>query len=162
MPSTENPTIQAIDLDDKPTVIPGGRFISTRRDLRAGFKAHNILASFGYAFEGLLYATRTQRNFRIHLCITIVAFTLALLLHITLIEMAVLAIVIGIVLFAELANTTIELFVDMLTEGRYDIRAKAIKDMAAGAVLITAISALTCGVCIFVPYLSALFISTGN
>lgn len=122
-------------------------------DLRAGFKSRSFLESLSFAFEGLVYATRTQPNFRTHLLITLVAMSLATWLQISLFEWAVLWGITGLVLFAELMNTAIELFVDMLTEGRYDRRAKAIKDMAAGAVLITALCAVGCGTCIFVPYL---------
>lgn len=148
-------SLMNIQLEKSETLLQGGRFVVKSGDLRAGFKSKNLLYSLAFAFEGLMYATKTQRNFRIHLCMAVVALTLAVVLQISVMEWALLWAMIGVVLFAELVNTALELFVDMLTEGRYDLRAKAIKDMAAGAVFVTAISALACGVCIFVPHLVA-------
>jgi diacylglycerol kinase (ATP) len=126
---------------------------------RVGFKSENLLASFSYAWEGILYAARTQRNFRIHLALGAFALTLSSVLQISLVEWTIIWGCIGIVLFAELMNTAIELLVDMLTEGRFDLRAKAIKDTAAGAVFVTAIAALACGVCVFVPHVAKLVAS---
>lgn len=127
-------------------------------DLRAGFKAKNFLESLSYAFGGLVYATRTQRNFRTHLCLAALSLGLASFLQISLFEWALLWGMIGLVLFAELVNTIIELVVDMFTAGEYDARAKMIKDMAAGAVFVTALTAISCGVCIFVPHLVDLYL----
>ncbi len=123
------------------------------QDLRSGFKAENIIASFIYAYQGLVYVAKTQRNFRIHLFIAAVAVGVASNLHLAPVEWAMLAGLIGLVLFAEILNTSIELFVDMLTAGHFDLRAKAIKDLAAGGVLIMALSAAICGVCIFTPHI---------
>lgn len=115
------------------------------------FQSKNVLYSFSYALEGLEYAFKTQRNFRIHLSIAAVAVVMATIFHLSLVEWAMIWGLIGLVLFAELTNTAIELVVDMMTQGRYDLRAKAIKDVAAGAVFVTALSAVACGVCLFVP-----------
>jgi diacylglycerol kinase len=150
-----HPTNLELTFEENGAVQQGGRLLSSVRDLRAGFKAKNFLYSLSFAWEGLVYVTKTQRNFRAHLFMGSMALTLATVFHVTVVEWAILWGVIGIVLFAELMNTVIELFVDMVTQGRYDLRAKAIKDMAAGAVFVTAISALACGVCIFVPHIVA-------
>ena len=120
------------------------------------FRASSVLNSMSFAFEGLVYAAKTQRNFRIHLCMALVAISMATVLHLAILEWALLWGAIGIVLFAELVNTSIELLVDLVTNGRYDLRAKAVKDVAAGAVLVTAMAATICGVCIFAPHLMAL------
>ncbi len=144
------------EVNETTAVSRGGKLVSEIADLRKGFKAENFLSSLSFAWEGLIYATKTQRNFRIHLCMATVAVFLAISLQISIFEWALLWGVMGVVLFAELINTALELFVDLLTDGRYDIRAKAIKDMAAGAVFITAVSALACGVCIFIPHVAPL------
>src|SRR5262249_49085713 len=99
---------------------------------------------------------QTQRNFRIHLFICAFVAAAAFWLHVSPFEWALLLGMMGLVLFAELTNTAIELFVDMLTEGRFDTRAKAIKDMAAGAVLITALCAVGVGISVFIPHLQAI------
>jgi diacylglycerol kinase (ATP) len=124
--------------------------------IRKAFRSPNLIASLSFAFEGLAYAAQTQRNFRIHLVLGALALSMAFMFQVSLIEWAMLWGIIGIVLFAELINTALEIFVDLLTDGHYDERAKQIKDMAAGAVLITALSALACGVCIFIPHLALL------
>ncbi len=127
-------------------------FLKNTQDLRAGYQAENLFDSLSYAYHGLVYAFNTQRNFRIHLVIAVLTIGLSSFLPLSLLEWALVWGCIGLVLFAELLNTVVELLVDMFTQGRYDPRAKAIKDMAAGAVFITVMSALACGICIFVPH----------
>lgn len=117
------------------------------------FKAKNVLYSLSYAWEGLCYVVQAERNFRIHLGITAIAITLAAWLGFALIEWALLWGMIALVLFAELMNTAIELLVDAFTQGEFNWHAKIIKDVAAGAVLITAVCAVGCGVCLYVPHL---------
>lgn len=155
MPSTQPsiPSLKRPPVNEGPAILSGAPFVSRVGDLRAGFKAHSLFASLGYAWEGLTYATRTQRNFRAHLAMATTAVLLASGLHVGLLEWAMLWGCIGLVLFAELLNTVVELLVDMVTEGRFDLRAKAIKDMAAGAVFVTAMASLACGLCIFLPHL---------
>lgn len=161
MPLLKKPFSQELSsLQSKESValMQGGEpLLSNARDFGSRFKACNFLYSLSFAFEGLLYATRTQRNFRIHLLMAATALASAILFQVTLVEWAILWGIIGIVLFAELANTILEVFVDLITEGRYDYRAKVIKDMAAGAVLVASLSALAIGVCIFLPHLLRLF-----
>ncbi|KRN19598.1 hypothetical protein IV79_GL001315 [Pediococcus claussenii] len=53
------------------------------------------------------------------------------------------------VLVAEIVNTLTENLVDMYTKGKYDIRAKKIKDLAAGGVLLSALFAAVIGIVIF-------------
>src|SRR5690554_1454731 len=94
-----------------------------------------LLKSFQYAWNGIKHTWKKEQNFRIHILLTLVVFTLAQLLKVPLIEQALLVIVIGAVLTLELVNTAIENLVDMLVQ-TYDPRAKIIKDVAAGAVLV--------------------------
>ena len=60
--------------------------------------ANNILTSFKYAWSGLSYAFQTQRNFRIHTFIGIVAISLSILLKLQLIETVVIVLTIGLVM----------------------------------------------------------------
>lgn len=160
MPSSKkslHKAINSVEIHQSTVVRQGGGFLINIQDLRAGFKAHSLVSSFAYAMQGLAYAAKTQRNFRIHLGLASLSLVLAYALKLSLFEWSIICGVIGLVLFAELINTALELFVDMLTEGRYDLRAKAIKDMAAGAVLVTSISAFVCGLCIFAPHILRFF-----
>ena len=122
--------------------------------------APNLLTSFRYAWAGIVYAVKTQRNFRIHLVIGVVALFLGVLLHIKALEAAVVAVTISAVLVMELMNTALESVVDLTVGQTYHELAKIAKDCAAGAVLISAISALLVAGFIYLPPLLTL-INTG-
>src|SRR4051812_16292758 len=96
-----------------------------------------LLKSFRYAIEGLKYAVVTQRNMRIHFITALVVLLLSLCLSLSKLEVLLLFVSITLVLFAELINTSIEAVVDMVTE-EYHPLAKIAKDVAAGAVFLTA------------------------
>lgn len=70
-------------------------------------------------------------------------------------EFIVVILCIAMVMAAEMINTAIEQICDRVTRER-DAEIKTIKDISAGAVLITAIAAIVCGLIIFVPKLYAL------
>lgn len=113
-----------------------------------------ILLSFAYAFAGLRYCFRTQRNFRIHIAIAILAALLGIFLGLTWAEWALVATMIVLVLAAEMVNTMIESLVDLVTQ-QYHPLAKIAKDVSAGIVLVTAIGATVVGALIFLPKLLA-------
>ncbi|OGY28170.1 MAG: hypothetical protein A3F33_00705 [Candidatus Woykebacteria bacterium RIFCSPHIGHO2_12_FULL_43_10] len=108
--------------------------------------AHHI--SFKYAFEGWLYAFRTQPNFRIHTYGAIVAVTLGFLLGLTKTEWLILLLTIFLVFIVELINTSIEATSDLITTSHNPV-AKAAKDTAAGAVLMMALCAVVVGYFLF-------------
>jgi diacylglycerol kinase len=112
-------------------------------------------AGFGYAFTGLWYALRTQVNMRVHLSIAALAILLGILLRISTVEFAIIFVVITIVFVAEMFNTVFELSVDLFSP-EYHPLAKIAKDVAAGAVLLSAIFAVVIGLLIFGPRLWAL------
>src|SRR5689334_1306012 len=111
-----------------------------------------FLAGFAYAFSGLWYAIRTQRNMRIHTLIAALAITLGLVLHISALELAIVFLAIAGMFVSELFNTALELCVD-LASPEYHPLAKIAKDVAAGAVLVNAMLAIVIGICVFVPHL---------
>ncbi len=113
--------------------------------------APNLFSSFRYAWAGIIYAIRTQRNFRIHLAIALVAFSLGVVLQIKAIEAAVVAITVSAVLVMELMNTALESVVDLTVGQTYHELAKIAKDCAAGAVLISAIAALLVAGFVYLP-----------
>jgi diacylglycerol kinase (ATP) len=110
----------------------------------------DLLTSFKYAFAGLWYVVRTQRNARIHLSVTAVVVVLGLCLGLSWTEWAIIALTIGLVLAAEAFNTVAEAAVDLVT-AEYHPLAKIAKDVAAGAVLLTAITAAIVGLLILGP-----------
>jgi diacylglycerol kinase len=123
-----------------------------------GFGASSFWVSVGYAWEGLRFAFQYERNFRIDCYLLAGAFALGLLFSIPLSEWAILLQMGAFVLFAELANTVVEWLVDLYTEGRFDIRAKHIKDIAAGACLVVAIGGYGVVAILFFPYVLRYFI----
>lgn len=104
-------------------------------------KRSSMLQSFNHAFQGLVYAVRHQRNMRIHLVVAVGVMVGAVLVDLTKVELLAVLLSVVFVLVAELFNSAIETTVDMMTD-QYDPRAKAAKDLAAGAVLVSAINAL--------------------
>lgn len=111
-----------------------------------------LFRSFGYAFKGIAYTTKTQLNFRIHLGVTAVAVLLGICLRISVSEWQWIALCIALVLVCEIFNTMIETLVDLVSPG-YNEKAGHIKDMSAGAVVIAALFALITGIIIFLPKL---------
>lgn len=106
--------------------------------------------SFSHAYNGVKYAMKTERNFRIQLFIGGIATVCAVLFKVNRFEMTSLIFSIVLVLFAELINTSIESVVDLITE-EFRTQAKIAKDVAAAAVLITAANSVVVGLIIFIP-----------
>ncbi|HUS14858.1 MAG TPA: diacylglycerol kinase family protein [Chloroflexia bacterium] len=115
-------------------------------------RAATLRSSFRYAFAGLGFVARSQRNFRIHLAAGALATILALALGFTTVELAVLAGIITLVLTSEMLNTVVEAAVDLASPGYHPL-AKIAKDVAAGAVLVTALGAVAAGLFLFIPHL---------
>lgn len=113
--------------------------------------ATSLLLSFRYAAQGLSYAFRTQRNFRIHLAIGAIALSLSLYLQIPAVSCAVISLTIALVLVLELLNTALEAVVDLTVGREFHLLAKIAKDCAAGAVLIAAIAAVIVALILLLP-----------
>jgi diacylglycerol kinase len=111
-----------------------------------------LLRSFGYAFAGVAYIVRTQRNARIELATGLAAVALGLWLGLSPLEWAVLAITIALVLALEWVNTALELAVSLASPERHP-SAKAAKDVAAACVLLGAITSVVVGLLLFAPRL---------
>ncbi|ABR49170.1 diacylglycerol kinase [Alkaliphilus metalliredigens QYMF] len=104
-------------------------------------KMRKLLESFNYAFEGIIYALKTQRNMKIHFVVSIVILIMSLFFELTRIEILILLMTISLVIIAEMINTSIESTIDLITD-QYHIFAKIAKNVAAGAVLIAAINSI--------------------
>lgn len=109
-----------------------------------------FVLSLQQAWQGLEYALRTQRNVRIH-CIAIVCVSLfSLILSFTILEWLILLLTMGMVLGAELFNTSLEVVVDLVSPRHHPL-AKAAKDTAAAAVLVAAGLAFMVGMGLAAP-----------
>lgn len=114
-------------------------------------KNRHFVQSFRYAFIGIKTTFEGERNFRFQsIAFAIVCF-LGVFLNISLSEWFILLVTSGLVLFAELMNTAIENLVDLCVGKSYHPLAKRSKDVAAGAVFLTAILALVVGLLLFIP-----------
>jgi diacylglycerol kinase (ATP) len=97
-----------------------------------------------YAWAGLRFAVRGQPNLRAHLAIAGVVLLGGAAAGLSGVELAVVAGTIGLVLAAELLNTSIELLTDLVSPGE-DARAGAVKDVSAAAVLAASAAAAAAG-----------------
>lgn len=109
---------------------------------------NRLLRSFGYAFRGMKMYLRSGGNATIHIVATILVIALGLWLNISVKNWCILIIAIAMVHAAEAFNTAIEEVVNFISPQHHHL-AEKIKDIAAGAVLITAIGAAIIGLLIF-------------
>ncbi len=113
-----------------------------------------LIRSFHHALEGVIYATRTQRNLRIHFVMGSFVAVGMLALRLQRVYVVLLIILIALIIAFELLNTAIEAVVDLLTVAHHPL-AKIAKDTAAGAVLVMAIGATLVGYLIFYEGITA-------
>lgn len=111
-------------------------------------KSRTLLNSFQYALQGLKAAFVGEKNFRIHCMAVMVVVIFGVVVGLPTLKWVLLVLTMGFVLVCELFNTVAETLVDMITQ-EYSQLAKKVKDLAAGAVLISAITAVLAGVFIF-------------
>jgi len=108
----------------------------------------NLVESFNAAIEGFIYVFKSQRNMRLHFLMGLFALLLGVLLNFTYIELMVLCLTIAFVLFSEMFNTAMEYTIDLVSE-QYHPLARIVKDIGAGAVLLSAMSAIVVGYILF-------------
>jgi diacylglycerol kinase (ATP) len=111
-----------------------------------------LIRAFRYAFFGVGYLFRTQRNAQIHALVGACAVALGAVLGLARWEWLVLIVTITLVLAAEGVNTAVEAAVDVATSSYHPL-ARVAKDVAAGTVLICAIASVLVGCIIFIPHL---------
>lgn len=106
--------------------------------------------SFKYAFRGIIDLMTTQTNAQIHLCITFLVLLFGIYFNLSHLEWILIIFAIALVFSAEAFNTAIEYLTDLVSPEYHPLAGKA-KDVAAGAVLLTAIGAALIGILIFLP-----------
>ena len=109
-----------------------------------------LLKSFKYAFEGIYTGIKIEQNMKRHIAIMIIVIIFGIMLKINITEWIICIILFGLVISMELMNTAIENTVDLITKERNQ-QAKIAKDVAAGAVLVSAIVSAIVGLIIFIP-----------
>lgn len=116
----------------------------------------NRIKSFQFAFRGLASLVRTEPNARIHLAATVFAVAVSFILRISLAEWLWIILAITLVWVAELVNTSIEKLANVV-HPNWHVQIGLVKDMAAAAVLVTAIFSVVVALIIFLPHISILF-----
>lgn len=116
------------------------------------FSIRKRIKSFGYALNGLKILISEEHNSRIHLIAAITAIILGFLLKISANEWLAVIFAIGMVVSFELINSAIEKLADFVSPDKNEIIKKT-KDMAAAAVLVSAIAAGVIGMIVFLPKL---------
>jgi len=114
------------------------------------FSIKKRMQSFKFAFNGLKILLREESNAWIHLCIAICVLVAGFVFKISVGEWIVVVFCIGFVFALELLNSAIENMADFVSEEYHDLIKKT-KDLAAGAVLVSAIVSAIIGLIIFVP-----------
>jgi diacylglycerol kinase len=110
------------------------------------------LTSYRYALRGIWLAFRYEANMFFHLVAALAVLLTNYLLGISRTEWLITLMLIGVVWMAEIFNTALEKLADRVTQDHDPLIGHA-KDLAAGAVLISAIIAAVCALIIYYPYL---------
>jgi diacylglycerol kinase (ATP) len=112
--------------------------------------------SANFAIEGILHAAKTQRHVRYHFFSAATVLLLSYVLGVSRIEFLIIALSVIAVLLAEMFNTAIEALVDIVSP-EHSEKARIAKDIAAGAVFVTAFGVAVIGYIILFPYLRDAF-----
>lgn len=116
------------------------------------------IESANNAIEGILYAARTQRHLRYHFYVAALVLVMGYVLGVTREEFVFIALAVIAVLMAEMLNTAVEALVDLLSPEHCETARQA-KDIAAGAVLITAFGSAVIGYIVMFPHIRDAFTS---
>lgn len=114
------------------------------------------MQSFRYAVRGVRWMVRHEPNMRFHLVAGVGVLVAAAALRLPVESWAALVFAIVLVLLGEILNTAIEAVLDIVQPDWHE-RVEVVKDLAAGAVLVTAIGATVIALFVFVPPVADLF-----
>jgi len=117
---------------------------------------NKLVDSVNNAIEGLIYVLKTQRNMRLHFLFSVLILLAAIYLNIGHTDLLIIIFTIAFVLVAEIINTAIEFTVDLAASTVNPV-ARIIKDISAGAVLLSACAALVIFYIVFSRYLNIPF-----
>ena len=113
------------------------------------------LRSVSHALSGIRLMLRSQHNAWVHAAVTVAVLATSFILEISRAEWCAIVIAIASVWTAEALNTAFEFLCDVASP-EFHPAVKNAKDVAAGAVLITAVGAAVVGLLVFLPRLAAL------
>ncbi len=115
------------------------------------FSTISRIKSFKHAWRGFFFFIKVTHNSWVEIGAFILGIVLAFYFHITNTEWIALILASGLVFVSEAFNTALEIDMD-LTSPEYHPYARDVKDIAAGAVLISVLISILVTLIIFVPY----------
>lgn len=115
-------------------------------------KSRNFSASLRNAASGVVYALASERNMKIHLVATLLVIVAGLFFGLNRMEWSLIIVTVSAVWATEILNSSLEDLVDLISP-QYDMRAGRVKNLSAGAVLVTVFGAIFIGIMIFGPRL---------
>src|ERR671921_1634793 len=130
-----------------------------RKVERPGKGQQGVVTSFEHAYRGLISAVRTQRNMRFHVVVAVAVLVASLIVGASRLELAILVLTILLVFVTKLFNTAMEFVVDLATK-EYHPLAKLVKDVSAGAGLVSRVGALLVGYLVLADDLGPLSLAT--
>ncbi len=128
------------------------------KDKQKKLKNKTFLESFKHALFGIKTVVLEERNMKYHFSLSFIVLIFGIVFSLSKIEWLFIIFSIFLVLITETINTCFENIVDLVTDYKYHELAKKVKDMAAGAVLLSALLACVVGTTIFLPKIWLLMI----
>ena len=110
-----------------------------------------LIRSFRYAFKGLAYLISYERNFKVHVGALVLVIAGSIYFKLTLIEASLVLLAASGVLVTEAVNSGMEILLDIIYP-EHNGKSKIIKDLMAGAVLISALFSIAIGVLVFLHH----------
>ena len=117
-----------------------------------------FVKSLNYAVEGILHAAKTQRHVRIHFIVIIILLIVCFVLGVQKNDFIIVSLIAALVIISEIFNSAVETLVDMVSPRKNEM-ARVTKDMAAGAVLISAGTAIIAAFYILIPYFESFYMN---
>ncbi len=107
-----------------------------------------IFKSFSHAIRGIIYCIKNERNMRFHSVVSVYVIILSYIFELSFEKLAVILLTISAVLVSEMVNTAIEELSDIWADD-YNMCIKIVKDLSAGAVMISAFFSVLIGIIMF-------------
>ena len=113
------------------------------------FKAPGFAGTYRNALKGVRLALKSEKNVRSHFVVALIVMVAGVTLKFTPVEFSILILAIGLVVIAEMVNSSIEFSLDSIFHNRYSKLVGMAKDIAAGAVLIATYMSAAIGILLF-------------
>ncbi len=120
-----------------------------------------LRSSLNFAVRGIKYAWKTEQNFRWELFVAVLVIFCSVALPLRPIEQLLVWLLVVWVLTLEIINTVLERMIDIIKPKKHPY-VGAIKDLMAGAVLVSAVGSAIIGMILFFPYFENLILSIIN